>query len=65
MVGSLERKHRYWTQALEPGAPLSPSEQQSPTLILLSPGVMSCWKSLPPWHEGLRTPGSGRDKERS
>lgn len=37
MVAPLERKHRCWTQALKPGTPLSPSEQQSLTLILIFP----------------------------
>lgn len=42
VVGPLERKHRRWTQALKPGTPLSPSEQQSLILILISPlGEMS------------------------
>lgn len=51
----------------EARSPSLPSEQQAPTLTLTSPlGVMSCWKSLPPWdEEGPRTLPSGRDGERS
>lgn len=42
MVGPLERKHRRWTQALKPGTPLSPSEQQSLISPLgeMSPGIL-------------------------